>query len=50
MGGGGEQEGFLCPVCMASCPSPEALHQHFEAAHSEATGQGQQAATEDNYK
>ena len=49
-GGGGEQEGFLCPVCMASCASPEALHHHFEAYHTEAGGQQQGEQQEENYR
>ena len=47
-GGVEEQEGFLCPVCMAACSSPESLHQHFEASHSEPASH--QHAPEENYR
>ena len=28
--GPGSQEGFICPLCLASFPTPEALQVHFE--------------------
>ena len=33
--GGGSQEGFICPLCIGSFTSPEALQSHYESSHSE---------------
>ena len=30
-GGAGSQEGFICPLCLASFPAPEDLQRHYEA-------------------
>ena len=30
-GAGEGQEGFICPLCLASFPSPEALQSHYES-------------------
>ena len=27
------QEGFLCPICKVSLPSPEALQAHYDSTH-----------------
>ena len=34
-GAGGSQEGFICPLCIGSFPTPEALQSHYESSHSE---------------
>ena len=33
--GAGSQEGFICPLCIGSFTSPEALQSHYESSHSE---------------
>lgn len=34
-GPGGAVEGFLCPTCFLSFPTPELLQDHYEAEHIE---------------
>ena len=31
--GPGSQEGFICPLCIASFQTPEALQGHYESSH-----------------
>ena len=33
--GPSSQEGFICPLCIGSFSTPEALQHHYEASHSE---------------
>ena len=32
---GSQQEGFICPLCIASFSSPESLQSHYEQNHTE---------------
>lgn len=34
-GAAGSQEGFICPLCIGSFSTPEALQSHYESSHSE---------------
>ena len=32
---GSSQEGFICPLCIGSFTTPEALQSHYESSHSD---------------
>ena len=46
-GSPGSQEGFICPLCIASFSTPEALQGHYEQTH---TGDGDLASSPSSEK